>query len=93
MGDISNKDGYDFAASLEATSPTSYIIIGAGNCVHCVRAKQFCDKRNIPYTYYDLGCHAWLKSLIKKTDLTTVPQIFTTTGLHIGGYSDLEHFN
>lgn len=94
--DNTNKhdpEGYDFSVALAATNPASYIIIGAGNCIHCARAKQFCDKRGLSYTYYDLGVNAWLKTLLQKTELTTIPQIFTTTGLHVGGYSDLEHFN
>jgi len=29
---------------------------------------------------------------MKKTDLKTVPQIFSSDGTHIGGYTDLREF-
>lgn len=69
---------------------TEFIIIGQENCSYCKKAEEQCRAWGLPYVYYDLSHHRWLKPLLAKAGLTTVPQIFTTTGLHIGGFSDLE---
>lgn len=69
---------------------TEFVIIGQENCSYCKKAEVKCLELQLPYVYYDLSHHRWLKPLLAKAGLTTVPQIFTTTGLHIGGFSDLE---
>lgn len=48
----------------------------------------------IEYQKVDIYEEMWVKTLLLKTDLTTVPQVFDTNGFLIGGYEELEmHIN
>lgn len=67
-----------------------YVIVGQYNCTYCDKAKDLCNRAGRSYTYYDLEEHRWLKTLLARAGLKTVPQIFNHTGLLIGGFSDLE---
>jgi len=48
----------------------------------------------ISYVEYNIETDSsrWILTLMKKTDLKTVPQIFSSDGTHIGGYTDLREF-
>jgi len=66
-----------------------YIILGRSNCLYCDKAKELLDKKGKDYRYIDVlgeGNEVFL-SLLKDSNLTTVPQIFELTE---GGYSTLE---
>lgn len=48
----------------------------------------------ISYVEYNIETDSsrWILTMMKKTDLKTVPQIFSSDGTHIGGYTDLREF-
>lgn len=69
---------------------SSYIILGTAKCIYCDKAKSLLVDRFSDYTYYDLDKHPWLRVMFKMTVMTTVPQVFSPDGLHIGGYTDLK---
>lgn len=63
-------------------------IWGRENCTHCVKAKELCAQRNIPYEYIDVT-PSLLDSFKKNfPDEKTVPQI-KLNGKYVGGYTEL----
>jgi len=60
------------------------------NCPYCLRAKQMLSERGIPYEEIKIGWDddAEWEALYKKSELKTVPQIFSGDTL-IGGYTEL----
>ena len=68
-----------------------YIIITQNQCNFCDKAKAILDGVKIPYVVYNTSSQssAWVKTLLKMTNLTTVPQVFMSDGTHIGGYEEL----
>ena len=64
------------------------ILIGKPNCTYCEKAKDYCDKREIPYEYFDMSEHTEVKDLVVAMGAETVPQIFDGFK-HIGGYEEL----
>lgn len=48
----------------------------------------------ISYVEYNIETDSsrWVLSLMKEADFKTVPQIFSSDGTHIGGYTDLREF-
>lgn len=69
-----------------------YIIITRDQCNFCDSAKALLKSRGFPYTEYNVHSQSsrWVLTLIKKTSLTTVPQIFDPSGNYIGGYTELK---
>jgi glutaredoxin len=69
-----------------------YVIVSRNQCNFCDRAKAVLRSQGKPYTEYNVqsASSKWLLSLMLKADLTTVPQIFSPDGRHIGGYTELE---
>jgi len=63
------------------------IIYSISSCPYCIKAKQLLKDNAMPYTEI-IVTNAIKQQLIKKTGVTTVPQIFIN-GKFIGGYSDL----
>ena len=54
--------------------------------------KAMLKAKGFPYVEYNVqSCSSkWILTLLKKTDLTTVPQIFDAKGNLIGGCTDLK---
>ena len=71
-----------------------YVIITRDQCSFCDSAKALLKGANEQYTEYNVQSPSskWVLSLIKMTNLTTVPQIFDKSGKHIGGYTELQSF-
>lgn len=69
-----------------------YTIITRDQCNFCDAAKAMLKGSNFPYTEYNVQSQSsrWVLSLIKKANLTTVPQIFDGSGNYIGGYTELK---
>ena len=72
----------------------AYTVISRPNCSWCDKAMDLLYETGIEYQKVDIYEEMWVKTLLLKTDLTTVPQVFDTNGFHIGGYEELEmHIN
>ncbi|MDB9962835.1 glutaredoxin 3 [bacterium] len=71
-----------------------YIIITRNQCNFCDTAKALLRGANLPYTEYNVqsGSSKWILTLVKQAGHTTVPQIFSGDGTHIGGYTELKTF-
>jgi len=50
--------------------------------------------KGIQYVEYNIQSSSskWLLYLLKRSSITTVPQVFNTEGTHIGGYTDLKEY-
>lgn len=71
-----------------------WVIITRNQCNFCDSAKALLKGHRLDYITYNVqdSSSKWLLSLLKAGNITTVPQIFTNKGEHIGGYTDLvEH--
>ena len=64
-----------------------YTIITRDQCNFCDAAKAMLKGSGFPYTEYNVQSQSsrWVLSLIKKANLTTVPQIFDGSGNYVGG--------
>lgn len=72
----------------------AYTVISRPNCSWCDKAMDLLYETGIEYQKVDIYEEMWVKTLLLKTDLTTVPQVFDTNGFLIGGYEELEmHIN
>ena len=71
-----------------------YTIITKDECPFCGSAKDLLDKANQGYTEYNVQSQSsqWILTLLKSSSIKTVPQIFSSDGSLIGGYSDLRVF-
>jgi len=71
-----------------------YTIITRNQCSFCDTAKALLKGAGISYVEYNIETDSskWILTMMKKTDLKTVPQIFSSDGTHIGGYTDLREF-
>jgi glutaredoxin 3 len=71
-----------------------YTILTRNQCSFCDTAKALLKGAGISYVEYNIETDSsrWILTLMKKTDLKTVPQIFSSDGTHIGGYTDLREF-
>lgn len=71
-----------------------YTIITKDECPFCGSAKALLDKANQGYTEYNVQSQSsqWILTLLKSSSIKTVPQIFSSDGSLIGGYSDLRVF-
>lgn len=72
---------------------TSYTVIKSEDCLWCLAALDLLYSSGEDYiTVYNVSNEKWLRHLMLKADLKTVPQVFSPEGVHIGGYQDLvEH--
>lgn len=71
-----------------------YTVISRPNCSWCDKAMDLLYETGVEYQKVDIYEEMWVKTLLLKTDLTTVPQVFDTNGFLIGGYEELEmHIN
>ena len=71
-----------------------YVIITRDQCNFCDDAKAFMKGKGIQYVEYNIQSDSskWLLSLLKRSSITTVPQVFNDKGTHIGGYTDLKEY-
>jgi glutaredoxin len=53
-------------------------------------ATELLKEKGVAYTGYSLESSRWVLDLFKKSNISTVPQIWDTEGNHIGGYKELE---
>lgn len=69
-----------------------WVIVSADRCNFCADAKALLKSSGCQYVEYNVSTDSskWLLSLLKKANLTTVPQIFMPDGTHIGGYNELK---
>ncbi len=69
-----------------------YTIITREQCNFCDVAKTMLRSKGLPYTEYNVHSHSskWVLTLLKRTSLTTVPQIFNPSGDLVGGCSELK---
>tara|TARA_R110001606_G_scaffold357904_1_gene509375 strand:+ start:2047 stop:2274 length:228 start_codon:yes stop_codon:yes gene_type:complete len=70
----------------------TYIIITQENCTYCDKAKRLMADNKISSVSYNVRSSKWLKDLLGKADLTTVPQIWNSKGEYIGGYEELDKY-
>lgn len=68
-----------------------YVVITRDQCNFCDQAKALLQGAGKPFTTYNVQSPSskWLLTLIKQAGYTTVPQIFSPDGKHIGGYTEL----
>ena len=71
-----------------------YTIITKDDCPFCGSAKALLDKINQGYTEYNVHSQSstWILTLLKRSSIKTVPQIFSSDGSLIGGYAELRVF-
>jgi glutaredoxin len=71
-----------------------YVVITRNQCNFCDQAKALLKGANLPYVEYNIQSDSskWLLSLLKRSSITTVPQVFNDKGTHIGGYTDLKEY-
>jgi glutaredoxin len=71
-----------------------YVIITRDQCNFCDSAKALLDAANTSYTTYNISTVSskWILYLLKRSSITTVPQIFNDKGEHIGGYKELKEY-
>ena len=69
-----------------------YVIITQDNCSFCDKAKNLLKEQGLQFTAYNIGTSRsrWLRPLLLKADLRTVPQIFDSEGTHVGGFTELQ---
>lgn len=69
-----------------------YTVITRNKCNFCDTAKALLKGAGQGYTEYNVQSDSskWVLSLMKQAGLKTVPQIFSSDGTHIGGYSELK---
>lgn len=71
-----------------------YVIISRNQCNFCDTAKELMKAHGINYVEYNIQSTSsqWLLHLLKRSSITTVPQIFNSAGSHIGGYTELKEY-
>ena len=71
-----------------------YVIISRDQCNFCDTAKALMKSNGINYVEYNIQTKSskWLLYLLKRSSITTVPQIFNSEGTHIGGYTELKEY-
>ena len=69
-----------------------YTIITRDQCNFCDDAKSILKGKGFLYTEYNVQSSSskWVLTLLRKTSMTTVPQIFGPNGDLIGGYTELK---
>jgi glutaredoxin len=69
-----------------------YTIFTHDVCVFCDRAKATLSQLSQEYQEINIQQHKWALDLVKRSGFKTVPQIYSPTGHHIGGYTELGEF-
>ena len=71
-----------------------YVIVTRDQCNFCDDAKALMKAKGIQYVEYNIQSDSskWLLSLLKRSSITTVPQVFNDKGTHVGGYTELKEY-
>jgi len=71
-----------------------YVVITRDQCNFCDQAKALLKGANLPYVEYNIQSPSskWVLYLLKRSSITTVPQVFNDKGTHIGGYTELKEY-
>ena len=69
-----------------------YTIITRDHCNFCDDVKALLRERGFPYTEYNVqsASSKWVLTLLKRSSITTLPQVFDTKGNLIGGYTEMK---
>ena len=69
-----------------------WVIITQDNCSYCDKVKELLNEHHKNFYTYNLstGSSRWILTLMKKANLTTVPQVFKPDGSLVGGYTELK---
>ena len=57
-------------------------------CPACTNLKTLLDLLGVPYVFHGIDRNGPERAALRDAGFATVPQIFTTDGLHLGDYSD-----
>ncbi len=72
----------------------TFTIFGRPGCGFCVRARELCETRGLPFNYIDIQKEGISKADLEKTvgkPVLTVPQVFHGKD-HIGGFTELDAY-
>lgn len=71
-----------------------FVVIGRNDCEFCKKAEHLLRDKRLGFVSYQVDSQSsrWLLTLIKQAGYTTVPQIFSPKGSHIGGFTDLKDY-
>ena len=69
-----------------------YTIITRDQCNFCDDVKALLRSRGFPYAEYNVHSSSskWVLTLLKRSSITTLPQVFDTKGKLIGGYTEMK---
>mgnify|MGYP003626440909 FL=1 len=69
-----------------------YTVITRNQCSFCDTAKALLKGAGQGYIEYNVQSDSskWVLTLMKQANIKTVPQIFSSDGSHIGGYTELK---
>ena len=69
-----------------------YTVITRNQCNFCDTAKALLKGAGQGYIEYNVQSDSsrWVLSLMKQANIKTVPQIFSSDGTHIGGFTELK---
>ena len=60
-------------------------------CTYCTNAKRLLNRENIAFSEHNINMEE-NKFFLQDKGFKTVPQIYTDTGHHIGGYEELKKY-
>ena len=71
-----------------------YVMITRDQCSFCDDAKALLKASGNSWTEYNIESQSskWVLSLLKKSTINTVPQIFKPDGTHLGGLLELKEY-
>ena len=69
-----------------------YTIITRDQCNFCDDAKELLRGKRFAYAEYNVQSNSskWVLTLLKRSSITTLPQVFDPKGSLIGGYTELK---
>jgi glutaredoxin len=59
----------------------------ADGCPACTSTKNLLDMLGVPYQFHPVERTCWKRESLRNAGFATVPQIFTSDGLHLGDYA------
>lgn len=62
---------------------------GKEQCPYCVRAKDLLSSKGQEFEYIDVVAQPEAREFLVQSGFKTVPQIYDSTGKHIGGFDEL----
>jgi len=71
----------------------TFKMLSKDNCPWCDKAKQLLEEKGVPYRDFHYNEHPMIMLLMRKSSMTTVPQVWidhpSGKPFYIGGYEDL----